>query len=374
MRATFLLSKDPRHESTGDLTMAKLVIGLARESYEAQIICLSSWPDDRVGTLDGVPVRAVLKRAPRPLALLAKSALHRRSLVHARFVSAELVAAVEQADTDVFVADHCYMAEAVLESRRFATPRESMLAVNTVVPEALVWTATRGVIGRLDAKRIVRDEVRVARSAYAVGTYDKPETEFYEALGLPRTHWLDLTLPADKQVPVRDTTRRLLFLGDRRWAPNHDAYVELLALWPRIAAGIEGAELAIVGAPDPTASSPPLPDGVSDLGFVDDLDAFVATCRAMVAPIRTGGGVRVKILDAASRGLPVVGTSPAVGSLDGLLGIECLDDQDDIVERCRQYLLDPAVAADHGETLYRINEARWVDRKPHVSVENWLRR
>ena len=36
----------------------------------------------------------------------------------------------------------------------------------------------------------------------------------------------------------------------------------------------------------------------------------------MIAPIKTGGGVRVKILDSIRMGLPVIGTTAAIGSLD----------------------------------------------------------
>ena len=82
----------------------------------------------------------------------------------------------------------------------------------------------------------------------------------------------------------------------------------------RIAAGIPGAELCVIGNKKPGAADPVLPAGVRDLGFVADLQEFLGTCRAMVAPIKTGGGVRVKILDSLRMGLPVVGTSAAIGS------------------------------------------------------------
>lgn len=370
MKATFLLSKDPTCESTGDLTMAKLVIELARESYDTAVICLSSsgGPQQENG------LRRVAKRPPKPAAILAKSLLRRHSLVHTRFVIAEFIEAVEAAETDIFVADHCYMAESVLRSRRFGGEAATPLAVSTVVPEAMVWRATRGMIGKADANRIIRDEVRVARSAYTVGSYDREEAEFFTGLGLPRAHWLDLTLPADTRIDVGATPRRLLFLGDRRWAPNQNAFLELLGLWPQIAKGIEGAELAVVGAADPSAKAPALPEGVRDLGFIGDLETFLGTCRAMVAPIRTGGGVRVKILDAASRGLPIVSTTPGIGSLGPVLGIDHIDDPAGIIDRCRQYLLDPAVAAKAGDAIYEVNADRWIARKPHASVEDWLRK
>lgn len=212
----------------------------------------------------------------------------RRSLVHTRFDLDGLVSAIDETESDVFVADHTYLGEPFLRSEKAGTVP---LAVNTVVSETLVWKATRGVVGKLDSNRILRDELRVARSAYTVGTYDEDEAGFYRDAGIDRAHWLDLTLPPKKQVNVAGSTRRLVFFGDRQWPPNQ-AFEILLGWWPDIARGIDDAELCIVGSPDPSAKPIELPDGVRDLGFVDDLDAFLDTCRALVAPIMTGGGVR----------------------------------------------------------------------------------
>jgi glycosyltransferase involved in cell wall biosynthesis len=371
VRATFLLSKDPGCQSTGDLTMAKLLMDLAREAYDVRAICLSPEPGCTVGGH-----RRVAKRPIRPVRLLIESVRRGHSLIHTRFVSDELIQAVEGAETDIFVADHSYMAEAVLRSRRFAAHKNgsSILAVSTSVREALVWRATQGRLLQAECPRIVRDEIRVANSAYTVGCYDKAETQFYAERGHPRAHWLDVTLPPAARIPVADSGPRLVFLGDRHWAPNQKAYEEILRLWPRISHGIPRAKLYIVGAPDPKAKALPLPDGVHDLGFVDDLDKFVASCRAMVAPITTGGGVRAKILDAVSRGLPVVGTSAAIGSLDDVLGIEAYDDESGLIDQCRRYLVDAAAAADDGDALYQKNAAYWRAGKPHRSVQDWLKR
>ncbi len=371
MKATFVLAKDPSHESTGDLTMAKLVIEMARESYQTQVICLSAQPES---TADAY-VR-VAKPALDPRTILTTSLRVRRSLVHARFLVPGVTAAVDNTESDIFVADHCYMAESVLASRRFreSAPGQSPLAVSTVVPEALVWKATRGILGRLDARRIVRDEIRVARSAYTVGAYDAEETRFYADLGVRRAHWLDLTLAPGRRVAVDESAPRLVFLGDRRWAPNQEAFETLIDWWPRIAYGIASASLYVVGARDPEAPLRPLPPGMSDLGFVDDLEGMLGSSRALVAPIRTGGGVRVKILDAARRGLPVVGTTAAVGSLSTVLDIGTFDDEVGFINSCRNYLLDRPVAARDGAALYDLNATRWREGKPHASVQEWLRR
>lgn len=372
-RATFMLSKDPVAEHGGDVELSRLVMRLAADSYEVSVICLSQQPPGRT-TADlvdgGAELQRVAKSGVQPLRLLKDTVRTGRSLAHARFDSADLVAAISTAQADVFVAEHSYMAESFLRSAQFGTAR---LVVNTHVSESLVWRATRGILGRLQEPRLVRDELRVARAADAVGTYDAGEAQFYRANGVPSARWLDLTLPPAEQVDVAATPRRLVLMGTRDWAPNQEAFLTALRLWPRISAGIPDAELAVIGAKHSKAADPPYPEGVRDLGFVDDLPGFLGTCRAMIAPISTGGGVRVKILDAARMGLPVVGTSAAVGSLGDLLELRVHDDDDAFVQECRRLLTDVQAATAAGDRLYELNRQYWQERRPHRAVEALLR-
>lgn len=364
----FLLSKDPVADHGGDVELSRLVMELAASEFAVSAICLSHEPAGPL-SFDGIPLVRVGKSGVRPLRLLLDVARTGRSLVHARFDNDDLVAAIEAAAADVYVAEHSYMAESFVRSSRLGISR---FVVNTHVSESLVWRATRGTLGRLQVRRLLRDELRVARAADAVGTFDADEAQFYRDHGVRDARWMDITLPPAEQVAVADTPRRLVLMGTRDWPPNQEAFEEALRLWPQIADGIAGAELCVIGAKNSKAAVPQYPSGVRDLGFVDDLVAFLGTCRAMIAPIRTGGGVRVKILDAARMGLPVVGTTAAVGSLGELLGLGVFDGDAAFVEQCRKYLLDSAFAAEAGETLYRRNEGYWHDRRPHRAVAELL--
>ncbi|MGU3653901.1 glycosyltransferase [Mycolicibacterium sp. A43C] len=376
-RAVFLLSKDPVADHGGDVELSRLVIRLAADSCEVSAICLSHEPPGTVETdlvAGGMTLVRVGKTGVQPVRLLVDTLRTGRSLTHARFDSDALVAAISAATADVFVAEHSYMAESFLRSTQVGRAR---LVVNTHVSESLVWRATRGLLGRQQEGRLLGDELRVARAADAVGTYDADEAEFYRANGVPSARWLDLTLPPATQVPVASTPRRLVLMGTRDWPPNQEAFLTALRLWPRIAAGIDGAELCIIGAKKSGKAGgrngdPVYPAGVRDLGFVDDLGGFLATCRAMIAPISTGGGVRVKILDAARMGLPVVGTTAAVGSLAQLLELGTHDDDDDFVAACRSLLLDVEQARSAGERLYTLNREFWEQRRPHRAVSALL--
>lgn len=61
-------------------------------------------------------------------------------------------------------------------------------------------------------------------------------------------------------------------------------------------------------------------------GYVPDLVPYLEKAALMVVPVRAGGGIRVRILEAFARGIPVVTTSV------GLEGIEAKSGEDVLVE------------------------------------------
>lgn len=371
LRVVFLMSKDPVLERGGDVEMTHLAMKIAAEEFDVSVICLSAESGSTTADLidGGLPVTRIAKPVVSPLALVRDSLKTRRSLVHVRFDTAELRAAIDRSDADVFVAEHSYMAEAFLHSAQAGAKR---FVVSTHVSESVVWRASRGLLGRLEGPRLVRDELRVARAADAVGMFDADEAEFYRANGVPTARWLDVTLPPGRRVDPSVTPPRLVFLGTRAWAPNQEAFERALELWPQIAEGIDDAELVVVGAKNADAGDRSYPRGVRDLGFVDDLQALLGTCRAMMAPIRVGGGVRVKLLEAASIGLPFVGTHAAVGSMQTVFGLTPSDDDDAFVAECRRMLSDPAAAAQVGTALYEANRLHWEQRRPQRSVQSLI--
>ncbi|MGE7002964.1 glycosyltransferase, partial [Staphylococcus capitis] len=221
---TFLLPKDPILQKAGNVTTSRLFMRLAAEAFDVSAICLSAETGSDTMDLDPgvVPLSRVRKPPINQRRLLADALRRRRSLVHVRFDHDALVDAIERCDSDVFVAEHSYMAESFLRSAHFG---KKQLVVNVHVSESDVWRATRGVLGRVEAPRLLRDELRVARAADRVSTSDEPWAEFYRAKGVPDARFLYLTLPPAQQVDVSATARRLVFLGSREWPPNQEAFL-----------------------------------------------------------------------------------------------------------------------------------------------------
>lgn len=116
---------------------------------------------------------------------------------------------------------------------------------------------------------------------------------------------------------ARPEARSLVFIGGMSWYPNRDA-MQFFAreIWPRVRAADPSWRAALVGLnPPPEVLAAAAAGGVEAPGFVDDVRPWFDAAAIYVCPIRTGGGTRLKILDALAMGKPLVATKFAVEGL-----------------------------------------------------------
>ena len=115
----------------------------------------------------------------------------------------------------------------------------------------------------------------------------------------------------------------LIFTGSFRYRPNYEAMVWFIEqVYPRIRAEIPDVHLRITG----DHAQLPLPnyDGVTLTGYVDDVRTLIRRSWVSLAPLLTGGGTRLKILEAMALRTPVVSTSKGVEGLDAVAGSQIL--------------------------------------------------
>jgi glycosyltransferase involved in cell wall biosynthesis len=113
--------------------------------------------------------------------------------------------------------------------------------------------------------------------------------------------------PAPNAAAERED--ELVFVGGFRHPPNVDAACWLAhEILPLVRAHCKAAHVTIVGADPPRAVRALASEHVTVTGFVPDVEPFLAGAAVVVAPLRTGSGMRVKLLQALARGKAVVTT------------------------------------------------------------------
>lgn len=125
--------------------------------------------------------------------------------------------------------------------------------------------------------------------------------------------------PEASKPLARPRPFRVTFVGGIHWPPNAEA-VRWFArrVWPAVAAAVPDAVFTVVGK----GSAGRLHDAprIEVSGYVPHLEPYLAETAAFVVPLRAGAGMRVKILDAWCRALPVVSTTIGAEGLKGLHG------------------------------------------------------
>lgn len=103
----------------------------------------------------------------------------------------------------------------------------------------------------------------------------------------------------------------MLFVGYMAYRPNFDAVKYFIrSILPHVRTQIKSARLTIVGEGfNADLQRLARRNGIHVVGHVSDISPYFLGHKVFVSPIRYGGGVRVKILEAMAHGIPVVSTS-----------------------------------------------------------------
>lgn len=133
----------------------------------------------------------------------------------------------------------------------------------------------------------------------------------------------------------------LIYTGSFRYDVNYEAMAWFVReVLPRIQACRPQVMLTITG--DPAGKPLPAAANVVQTGVVPDVRPLVAAARVALAPLQTGGGTRLKILEAMALRTPVVSTSKGAEGLDARPGEHLLvaDNPQDFADAVLRLLQD----------------------------------
>lgn len=178
-------------------------------------------------------------------------------------------------------------------------------------------------------------------------------------------------------------SRRIIFVGAMDYFPNSEAAIFFAnGIWPQIRHRLAGAELSIVGAnPGPAVLALGELPGVTVTGMVPDVRPFYRDALAAVVPLRTGGGTRLKILEAMAARVPVVSTPLGAEGLEVVDGENALlvdaDDPKGWVDRIVSLADSPTRRAQLTAAGLRLVQDRYdweiLGSKLRSIYEGWLR-
>jgi glycosyltransferase involved in cell wall biosynthesis len=182
---------------------------------------------------------------------------------------------------------------------------------------------------RYRISRIAAVEARAVRTASLTVAVSESDRQHFERAGAKRVmlvpNGVDEALLDIDWAPGAGAD--VLFFGQLSYRPNTEGITRFIHLgWPRVRERAPEATLRVVGpnAGRELARVVDQTDGVELVGLVPELAPELASARVVIAPIRFGGGTRIKVLEAMAAARPVVGTGLGVeeiGFVDGRHGL-----------------------------------------------------
>jgi polysaccharide biosynthesis protein PslH len=154
--------------------------------------------------------------------------------------------------------------------------------------------------------------------------------------------------PAPGQA--RRKARTIIFVGNMGYVPNADAVAWFAKrVWPRLRRRFPiPLRLVVVGAnPPPSVARLDRRAGITVTGAVADVAPYYAAADLAIVPVRGGGGTRIKLLEAAERGVPLVATAFGAAGTRLRNGIELAiaEDATAFIRACAALLDHPRRAA-----------------------------
>jgi glycosyltransferase involved in cell wall biosynthesis len=170
--------------------------------------------------------------------------------------------------------------------------------------------------------------------------------------GVDTAYFSRAAMAADRVATLSFSAPTLVFSGTLDFRPNVDAVTWFVReVLPQVRARRPDARLLVVGKRPAPALRRLADEGALLLtGEVADVRPYLAGAAVYVVPMRIGGGVRLKLLEALALELPTVSTSMGAEGLAGLrAGEHCLvaDDAAGFAEATLQLLDEPVL----GQTL-----------------------
>jgi O-antigen biosynthesis protein len=331
---------------------------LQRKGYVLTFLPLECPDDDweslrRVVPLD---VEVILGVSPGQLSSFLSSRIGYYDLI---FVSRpnnmrSLLAALDELPTRAGEIRILYDAEAIFAAR-----------------EALRHAVEGSPLAADETAQILEEEMRLARAALHVVAVSEGEAAVFRLAGCASVAVLGWGLRPSPTLRAHSERKDILFVGalDDDSSPNTDALTWFVHdVLPRIWEGMgEPVRLIVAGrcgAPRVRVLANP---GVVLLGKLPDLDAVYGAARVFIAPHRYAGGIPIKVLEAAGRGVPCVTSVLLAKQLGWRHGVELLCA--DTAQGCAQAVIDlysdeslwtsirsgalRALERDHGEEGFR---------------------
>ena len=282
---------------------------------------------------------------------------------HVAAMQALIASLVQEKQFDAIHADQLWMAQYALGARAYLNGQgaKPMLLVDQhnavhLIPQRLAESEENPLKRRVlerEARMMKRYESETCMQFDHVVWVTDEDRRIIEGVSPGSLDSVTIPICIDPEVKSelrrQPAPRRVTFLGGLHWPPNAAGIVWFAReVWPQVLELVPDALLTIIGKDPPQALRNKNGDiaNLDVTGYIDDPEPFLVETAVFIVPLHAGGGMRVKIIDAWSWGLPIVSTTVGAEGINYQDGEDIIiaDGKDAFAKAVVKVLTQPALA------------------------------
>ena len=169
---------------------------------------------------------------------------------------------------------------------------------------------------------------------------------------------------------------QIVFIGVMNYAPNEDAAIWFGSnIFSKITSKYQELSFNVVGAsPTPEVLQLSKTQNINVTGTVDDVRPYLNKALCFVCPMRLGSGLKNKILQAFSTGIPVISTSAGADGLDIIPDTHYLlaNSENEFLAQVERLIENPALGEKIIENSYNLVNSKYSWVTQALKLENLL--
>lgn len=319
----------------GCIAIAAITEGFANRNNDLRVLTAtthkhgwvpSEWPEDLRNRIDHVELNTELN----PIDAI-KNIFGSGSYNVERFYSEDFANRLKQIlaefQPDIVWLESLFMAPYIQLIRAESNAKIILRAHNV---EHMIWermTENSGSFAKKQylhflTKRLKEFELQTITEVDAIAAITEEDASFFSDHSRAKVQMVPIGIDPSEfefSAPLQPLT--LFHLGDMNWQPNSEAVQFLVTeIWPEVIANCMEAVCHLAGRNMPKELISNSGAGLFIQGEVADAKAFFNQHAIMILPLLSGGGMRVKMLEAMAMGKIILTTSvgaEGIGGVDG---------------------------------------------------------
>lgn len=311
--------------------MWRMSEGLANAGHEVTILSIHTdkhpWSEEKIGAenirrfrMESVYVDTSVRWLPAFLSLFKSSSYNIERFYNLGF-EARLIELLARNQFDLVQIESLYMCPYIATIRRVSKAKIALRAHNC---ESAIWKKNaedetdtfkklwfRDLSGKLE--RYERKAINEVDAVIPITTEDENRLKSFTTTSIPfHTSTYAMVNPSSGIEFQNQNTGAVFHIGSMDWKPNHDGVNWLVnEIWPLVLQKQPDAKLHLAGR-DMRKEEFAGKQGIVAHGEVPDAKEFMSRYSIMAVPLRSGGGVKVKVIEGMFSSKAIVTTKVGI--------------------------------------------------------------